>query len=138
MNKIAENCESKEGLSRNVENPYKKLGDKEKGRLTTSGAKGDGVLSKLIELLNKNNRINMLRNISLTYGRLYREKNGIAQVEVMTATSLPDDRIKEILDVIKNQLKGNTLEITKKIASILIGGFSVKVVSLILDASIKN
>ena len=79
-----------------------------------------------------------MRDIALAFMRLYRENNGIARVEIVTATELGDNEINAIIDVVKNQLKGKTIELSKRVDPSLIGGFMVDVDSRVLDASVKN
>ena len=57
-------------------------------------------------------------------------------------TKIKDKRVREIvngiIDVVKKQLGGKTIELTKKVNPDLIGGFTVDVDSRVLDASVKN
>ena len=70
--------------------------------------------------------------------KLYREAFGIASVEIVTAIELGDDEISGIMDVVKRQLGDKTMEQTVRVDADLIGGFTVNVDGMVLDASIKN
>ena len=72
------------------------------------------------------------------YLKLYREAFGIASVEIVSAIDLSDTEISGILDVVKRQLGGKTMEQSVKVDPQLIGGFTVSVDGMVLDASIKN
>lgn len=95
-------------------------------------------MARFMELVIKNNRIDFLRPIALAFMKQYRELNGIAKVEVVTATPLGDDEINDIVDVVRSQLGGKTIELTKSVDPALIGGFTVDVDSRVLDASVKS
>lgn len=125
-------------LKKAVNNPFLPVADKLKLLCAASGAELDGTSAKFMELVIKNNRIDFMRAIALAFMKQYRELNGIAKVEVVTATALGDDEIKEILDVVKSQLGNKTIELTKSVNPDLIGGFMVDVDSRVLDASVKS
>ena len=74
----------------------------------------------------------------MAYLKLYREAFGIASVEIVTAIEIGYDEISGIMDVVKRQLGGKTMEQTVRVDADLIGGFTVNVDGMVLDASIKN
>ena len=129
---------SESGLKKAVNNPFLPVADKIKLLCAASGSKLDGTSARFMELVIKNNRIDFLRPIALAFMRQYRELNGIAKVEVVTATQLGDDEINDIVDVVKEQLGGKTIELTKSVNPDLIGGFTVDVDSRVLDASVRS
>ncbi len=126
------------GLKKAVNNPFLPLSDKLKLLCTASGAQQGGASAKFMELVIKNNRVDFMRAIALAFMKQYREQNGIAKVEVVTATPLGDSEINDIIEVVKSQLGGKTIELTKSVNPDLIGGFTVDVDSRVLDASVKN
>lgn len=125
-------------LKRVVRNPYIPNEDKGRVMLLAAGAQPGSSLEKFILLIIKNNRAEFLRKIALSYVDLYREKHNIAKVEVTTATQLPDDEVQAIINVVKKQLGDTTLEIETLVDPELIGGFTVSVGDMLLDASVKN
>ena len=129
---------SESGLKKAVNNPFLPVADKIKLLCAASGSKLDGTSARFMELVIKNNRIDFLRSIALAFMKQYRELNGIAKVEVVTATQLGDDEINDIVDVVKEQLGGKTIELTKSVNPDLIGGFTVDVDSRVLDASVRS
>ncbi len=129
---------SESGLKKAVNNPFLPVADKLKLLCAASGGKLDSTSARFMELVIKNNRIDFLRSIALAFMRQYRELNGIAKVEVVTATQLGDDEINDIVDVVKEQLGGKTIELTKSVNPDLIGGFTVDVDSRVLDASVRS
>lgn len=126
------------GLKKAVNNPFLPVQDKLKLLCVACGAQQDGSSAKFMELVIKNNRIDFMRPIALAFMKQYRASNGIARVEVVTATELGDSEINDIVDVVKSQLGGKTIELTKRVDPNLIGGFTVDVDSRVLDASVKN
>ena len=126
------------GLKKAVNIPFLPVADKLKLLCSASGSEAGGTLARFMELVIKNNRIDFLRSIALAFMKQYRELNGIAKVEVVTATPLGDDEINDIVDVVRSQLGGKTIELTKNVDPALIGGFTVDVDSRVLDASVKS
>ena len=125
-------------LKKAVDNPFLPVADREKVLLSASGAEKDGCLDKFILMVIKNNRESSMREMALSYGKIYREANNIAQVNIVTATQLPDDKLSQIIEVVQHELKGKTVEKTVSVNPDLIGGFMVQVDSMVLDTSIKN
>lgn len=117
-----------------------KIASEEKGKVMMQiiGAKPGSSLDKFILLVIRNNRTELLRKIALSYVNLYREKHDIAKVEITTATELPQEKIDDIVAKVKQQLGNMTLEIVQYINPDLIGGFTVKVGDILLNASVKN
>ena len=138
MKRLDEAFDSQPGLKKVVNNPFLQVDDKLKLLSTAAGATIDGTSARFFELVIKNNRIDFLRAIGLAFMKQYRELNGIARVEVVTATALGDDEIKAIVEVVKGQLENKTIELSTRVNPDLIGGFTVDVDSRVLDASIKS
>ena len=116
------------------------LPDEDKGRVMTQfvGAEPGSSLDKFILLVIRNNRAEFLRKIALAYVDLYREEHNIAKVVVTSAVVLPDEEINDIVLIVKRQLGDATLEVETETDPDLIGGFTVKVGDVLLDASVKN
>lgn len=125
-------------LKKAVANPFLDAADKTRLLLSAAGAGNDESTARFVPLVIKNNRVGFMRAIALSYIKLYRERNDIARVEVVTATAVASDVIDHIVDVVKNQLNGKTIELTQRVDPALIGGFTVNVDSMVLDASVKN
>lgn len=117
-----------------------KIDYQEKGKVMMQliGAKPGSSLDKFILLVIKNNRTELLRKIALSYINIYREEHNIARLVITTASELPQEKIDDIVSVVKQRLGDATLEIEQHIDANLIGGFTVKVGDMLLDASVKN
>ena len=79
-----------------------------------------------------------MREIVLAYGRKYREANGILQVVITTAAVLSDAAMEKIKASVQACFVGKKLEYRTVVDADLIGGFTVKVDSQLLDASMSN
>ena len=51
---------------------------------------------------------------------------------------MPEAQVNAIVDIVKKRLGAKTLEIEQKIDTELIGGFTVEINGLVLDASVKR
>ena len=125
-------------LKRAMLNPN--VPDEEKGAdmLRLVGGKPGSSLDQFLLLCMRNNRSEHLQKISLAYVDLYREAHNIAHVVVTIATELPEKEFNAIIDIVKKRMGDMTLEIEKVIDPSLIGGFTVNIDGLVLDASVKR
>ena len=125
-------------LKRAMLNPN--VPDEEKGAfmLQLAGGRPGRSLDKFLLLCMRNNRSEYLQKISLAYVDLYREAHEIAHVVITTAVPMPDAELDSIIAIVKKRLGAKTLEIEKKIDPELIGGFTVDINGLVLDASVKR
>ena len=119
-------------------NPYVPEQDKGKVMMQLVGAKPGSSLDKFILLVIRNNRAEFLRKIALAYVNFYRQEHDIAEVKITTATELPQEQTEGIVDIVRKLMPGTTLEVEQELDPELIGGFSVRVGDLLLDASVKN
>ena len=126
------------GLAKAVENPFLPLADKVNVLLAASGAAPGKSLDRFFKLVLSHGRESMLLQMALAYGKLYRKENGISQVEIATASEIPESDLKKIRNYVQSCLGGRKLECKEIVNPSLIGGFTIKVDSLLLDASISN
>ncbi len=125
-------------LAKAVENPFLPVADRTKVLLAASGAVAGKSLDKFFKLVFNHGRESMLLQMALSYGKFYRSANGISQVEITTATKFPESDLEKIRKYVQSCLGGRKLEYDETVDNSLIGGFTVKVDSLLLDASISN
>lgn len=122
-----------------VGNPY--VGDADKTVLlaTAAGAVADdSVFGDFLKLLSRNRRIGMARGIAIAYISLYRRKNSIYEVNVVSAAPMATSEESRLRDLIGRHLKGGKMEYTASVDPSLIGGFTVSVGNERIDASISN
>lgn len=138
MRQLCENFVNVKTLQSTIDNPYMPMADKENILLTASGAKKGSDVDKFILMLIKNNRVNYFKSIAMAYQDIYRRANHISKVVITTATELPEQELSKVKSMVEEQEKGKTLEFTHLINPELIGGFTITIDSVRLDASIKN
>lgn len=138
MKQLIASFDTMTSLKAAVSNPFIVVDEKEKVLLTAAGAKQGSTMENFILLVIEKNRSSFLRAMALAYLKLYREAFGIASVEIVSAIPLDGDEISGILDVVKHQIGDKTMEKSVKVDAGLIGGFTVNVDGMELDASIKN
>ena len=116
------------------------ISDEAKGAymLNLVGGKPGSSLDKFLLLCVRNGRAEYLQKISLAYVELYREAHEIAHVVITTVVPMPEQEVNAIIDIVKKRLGAMTLEIEQVIDPSLIGGFTVKINGLVLDASVKR
>ena len=126
-------------LKRTVLNPN--ISEQKKGEFMLERvvkAKPGTSLDKFLLLCVRNNRAEFLQKISLAYVDLYREKHEIAHVVITSAIPLTDAETETIIGIVNKRLGNKTLEIEKQVDPELIGGFTVNINGLVLDASVKR
>lgn len=138
MKRLSESYEALPELKKTVDNPFLPVADREKVLLSASGAEKDGCLDKFILMVIRSNRECYMREMALSYGKIYRDTNDIAQVKITTAIELPEEKLSQIIEVVEHELKGKKVERTVTVNPELIGGFVVQVDSMVLDTSVKN
>lgn len=120
-----------------LENPVIKPA--EKLALLTSVVKSgeDENYTNFVKLVIEKRREPFTREIFLKYQQIYRKKNNIAQVVVITAIQLPEDIIDKIKSLVLKKAEQEVEFVYRHDASI-IGGFILKVDSMQLDASVAR
>ena len=86
----------------------------------------------------KNNRVNFVRGIALAYQDIYRKENGIVRVVITTAAELPQTDVDKIKAIVVKAEPGKQLEFDNVVNPDIIGGFTIAVEAMMLDASVKN
>ena len=137
-NRLASVYEAESGLAKAVCNPFLSVDDKCKLLLTASASESGGCLDKFFRLVLDHGREAFMREIVLAYGRKYRAANGILQVVITTAAVLSDAAMEKIKASVQACFVGKKLEYRTVVDADLIGGFTVKVDSQLLDASMSN
>ena len=90
-----------------------------------------------MNLILKNSREDILRQIADAFINLYKKSKNIMDVTVISATKLDDKTRATIEAKIKANFEG-TIELTEKIDPALIGGFIVRIDDQQIDASIAS
>lgn len=125
-------------IKRVLLNPYVPEQDKGRVMMQLVGAKPGSSLDKFVLLVIRNNRAEFLRKIALAYVNLYREQHNIAKVVITSASELDQEQIDAVVAIVRQRLADATLEIERELDADLIGGFTVKIGDILLDASVRN
>lgn len=127
-------------LQATMANPF--VEDSRKTALLETAAaiapKGQDVLTRFVQLLEQNGRIDSMRQIALAYRKLYRELNNIYAVHITSAAPLAEAETARLNKLVQSQLGTATAEFTYSVDPSLIGGFVIDIDSNKLDASVKN
>ena len=102
------------------------------------GDKITGDTRKLIDLLGKKDRLNLLPDISKAFNELYKQHKGIREAQVITAVPLTDDLKNKILQQIKDLTGSREIKLTNEVDPDIIGGFILNMDDLRYDASISG
>lgn len=142
MGRLANAFADTPGLAGTVANPFVAKGDK--ARLLTTAAYGadspdiDPVFNDFIKLLERNERLDLARDIALAFISLYREKHSIYRVDIVSAAKLADNERSRLESIIENHIGKGKFEYDYRVDPSLIGGFTVTVNSERLDASVRT
>lgn len=132
---------SEPALGRTLANPFISADDK--SRLLTQAAGGDRaaadpLFADFIKLLDRNGRIGMAWDIARAFIDLYRSQHSIFRVVITSAAPLGDAERQRIEALVAEHVGRGTFEYEYRTDPSLIGGFTVKVNSELLDASVDS
>ncbi len=127
-------------LQSTLANPFASIADKRQLIFTAAGADAarETTLADFIKLLDKNHRIDMVRQIALAYLDIYRKANDIHTVTLESASQLPDGTMDKLKALIARHLGKVTMELNTAVNPDLIGGFRISIGNEVLDASVAN
>ena len=100
-------------------------------------SKMDKMSLEFMNLVLKNSREDILLQIANGFVSLYKKKNNILDVTVISATTLDNATKDKIISKIKASFDG-TIELIEKVDASLIGGFIVRIDDKQIDASIAS
>lgn len=124
-------------LRRAIENPSIALQDKKKIIVTACGNNVPASLDKMIDLILKNNREEMIRYIALRFIELYRERYHIQYGKLVTAVPIDPEREEQFISHIQ-KIVGGELEVDPVVDPDIIGGFVLNLGDNRWDASISG
>lgn len=124
-------------LRRAIENPSIALQDKKKIIVTACGNNVPSSLDQMIDLILKNKREGMIRNIALRFIELYRERYHIQSGKLVTAVPIDPEREKQFIRRIQ-KIVGGKLEVDPVVDPDIIGGFVLSLGDNRWDASISG
>lgn len=137
MNNLIGAFAAESGLQKALSNPHLAAADKLALVKTATGSEADGMISDLMALLERNRRVDFLREIALAYIGIYREDHHIYKVDITSAAPLQPAELQRVHTLVINHLpEGATAEFSETVNPDLIGGFSISIDNELLDASV--
>lgn len=129
------------GLADTVSNPY--VSEADKVALLTkavygAGEKPDSTYADFLQLLRKNKRMALARDIARAYVDLYRKENAIYRIDICSAAPMAEAERERLQSLIGKHIGDGTFEYNYIVDPALIGGFTVTVNSERLDASVSS
>lgn len=128
-------------LSRTMGNPAVAETDKFDLVATAAQAVGNAkaLIDDFVKLLEKNHRIDLMREIALAYVAEYRRAKEIYNVVISAPQALESEELQRIQALVKKHLPATaTAEFSQQINPDLIGGFTVAIDNELLDASVAS
>lgn len=141
MNSLADAFGQSPDMQKAMANPYVDAADKL--ALVTAASAGSpdaiSIVSDLVKLLEKNRRMEYLREIALAYVEIYRRSHSIHKVDITSAAPLQPAELRRIQKLVSNHLPaGATAEFNEAVNPDLIGGFSIAIDNELLDATVAG
>lgn len=136
MKLIAETISESTELSEMLQSPVVPSSDK-KAVLTQVFSKADKTTLNLLDILDTNNRIDILGHVASKYVQLFDESKGIQVATVTTAVPLTAQLKKQVLAKAK-ELTGKNVEVENIVDESIIGGFILRVGDVQYNASVAN
>ena len=138
MKRVIKSFVDNPGMQETLSNPFVTSQDKEKLLLTAAGDEADNAYDRFIKLIIGHNRTDFAYEMMLAYRDIYRKEKNIMQVNITTASVLPQEQMQKLRDLVNKAFKGSILEFSESVNPDLIGGFVIDVDSVRMDASISN
>lgn len=138
MKEVSAKFASSADLQKAMANPFIAKADKEKLLEAAAGAKFEENFKSFIKLVLHNRRAEFAWRMALAYEKIYRDLNNISEVEITTASELPDKEMKRLREIVQRAFPKRILEFSHSVNPSLIGGFVIKVDNVSMDASISN
>lgn len=138
MKTVAQSFAANPDLQRTLSNPYISVTDKEMLMQHAAGDKCENDYRDFVKLVITHHREEYAYAMALAFCDLYREENKISRVRIFTAKQLSEKSMERIRNMVKNAFPDRTFEFQSAIDPDLIGGFTVYVDNVKMDASISN
>ena len=93
--------------------------------------------SKLVQLLSKKNRADLLSDVANSFIEFYNAKHGLAKVAVTTSYEL-DDKQRKLFEDLAEQLTGKKAAMTTEVDPSIIGGFKLSLGDKQIDKTVSS
>lgn len=137
MRQLCGAFDSEPELQRTIGNPHVDVADKE--ALVAAVTSANPLIADTVRLLARNRRLDLLREVALSYVALYRSEHNIYRVDITSAAPLQTPELSRIQTLVNNHLPENsTAEFSEAVDPTLIGGFKIAIDNELLDASVAG
>lgn len=102
-----------------------------------SAAQVKAVIGKFVELIAKKNMLSKSEKIAGQFIKIWNEKHGIVEAEVLSAKSLNKETVKLLKGYIIKLSGAKEVIVGEKVDKILLGGVVIKYGDKIIDGSLK-
>lgn len=111
--------------------------DKKKLLQSALGGKLSNEMSRFLTLLNRNGRMDLIKDILRDFVKYYRRTIGIRKAHLVTVRE-PSQRLLQRIRALVKQKTGDDVIIEAEVDPSLVGGFVLDLDDALLDASIKR
>ena len=137
MQALAENYIQVPELRRTIENPMVSNEKKESILLAAIGSGASDITQRLVKLVLKEGRANMMQFIANSSVTLYRQQKNITRAKLTTAVSVSPAIEQKMRKMVESRTNG-TVEFTTEVDSSIMGGFILDYDTYRLDTSVKS
>lgn len=137
MQTLAESYISVPELRRTIENPMIARDDKVRVLLSAAGGKVSDITERLIELVLKEGRENMMQFIANSYITLYRQQKNITRGKLTTAVAVTPETEQKMRSMVESRTNG-TVEFKTEVDPEILGGFILEYDTYRMDTSVKS
>lgn len=137
MQTIAESYIAVPELRRTIENPMIARENKASVLLAASGGNVSDCTKRLVELVLKEGRENMMQFIANSYITLYRQQKNITRGKLTTAVAVSPDVEEKMRAMVESRTNG-TVEFKTEVDPDIIGGFILDYDTYRMDTSVKS
>ncbi|MGM9704610.1 MAG: F0F1 ATP synthase subunit delta [Prevotella sp.] len=138
MNTLAHNYISVPELRLTIDNPMLSKQHKAELLVTATGGKPCEITRSLINVVLKEDRVNIMQFIANSYITLYRKHKNIIRAKLSTATEVSSDIKEKMKKIVESRTNGETVDFETQIKPELIGGFVLEYDTYRMDNSIKT
>ena len=138
MVQLSEICAESTELVSVLNNPTINADKKNEIFSAIFNGKVEKVSLDFIKLITDNSREPLLPTIAQTFTKLYKKHNNVLDVELISTVVLDEATKSKILDKVKANYEGSTIQLTEIIDESILGGFIVKIGDMQIDSSVAS
>ena len=138
MCRLISNFEAHSELGKMLANPVLPASDKARVLNMACGDAPSEVMRDAIRLITGNKRNAYTEYIARFYTEFYRKEKGIKSARLTTVSPISEKTRGELEEIVKQHIGCRSVEIESLVDEDIIGGFTLEVDSLLLNASVKK